>query len=142
MSRSFALVLAVLFNVSGVIIAICGANPFTVSSSSWRFCFSSAHVSTAVLHPFRDSRSQKWLSAPGMCTVLNVYDRRYSAHRRSLSLAATDIADTRVGPSSMYVSDLWSLTDANGMFPISKCLCLSTALRMGYASLHDMFQFT
>ena len=75
-----------------------------------------------------------------MCTVSHVYDRRYSAHLRSLSLAAADINETRVGPSSIYVSDLWSLTDANGTLPMSRRLCRSIARRMGYASLHDMFQ--
>ena len=44
------------------------------------------------------------------------------------------------GPSSTYVSDLWSFTDVNGRLPARRCLCLSTACRIGNASLHGMPQ--
>ena len=130
MSKSFELACFDLCASSGVIIIICGS-ALTAASTSRSLCFSCSHELTALLHPFRDSKSQKWLSAPGMCTVSNVYDLRYSAHRLSRSRAATDIADARVGSSKMYVNDLWSFTDANGKSPNNRCRCLSTEYRIG-----------
>ena len=126
----------------GFTITICGAALATASSKRCCLRFSSVHVLTALLHPFLDSRSQKLLSSPGMCTVSNEYDLRYSAHLRSLSLAATDIVDALVGSSNMYDSALWSFTDANLTSPTSRCLCRSTAYLIGYASLHDILQLS
>ena len=73
-----------------------------------------------------------------MCTVSKVNDRKYSAHRRSLSLAATETTDTLDGSSKTCRSDLWSLTEAKGTSPSSRYRCFSTAIRMGNASLHGM----
>ena len=68
--------------------------------------FTFSQLLTASAHPFLDSKSQKWLSAPGICIVSNVNDLRYSAHLFNRSLAATDIVHVLHGPSSTYVSDL------------------------------------
>ena len=124
----------------GVMIAICGCVVAVVAALVVAPCLTLAHVLTMSVHPLRDSRSQKWLSAPGMCTVSNVNDRRYSAHRFSLSLAATEMTHVFAGPSSTYVSALWSLMDVNGRLPASRCRWRSTACRIGNASLHDIDQ--